>query len=523
MDLEDHFYRLRDQHLHVKKEAQEAKNQVKMLTARVARLLSDKKARLRGQRTAREVELEELIFDMNSRVFELERENFRLKEKSLLLRSQLVSSHPQRRDVSSAYAHVPARVDSGLRRKALSANAGLTRHKSFSTTSLHKREDANQSWTTRPITARGVQVKLSPKADQSLKLHDASHLHLLFEARDEIKNLEHMISLQERHLRQILQSKDMGGSESMNQENNSDRKESINDKYDNDHENGYTQSDDNRTAILNHDSPGLRSQVAPVASPLALKERAGGRAAGLPLRTNFKLYRGFDSLSNHEQTNEKVMAIVESLKAELRHEKEKNAHAEKQILSWKMSTRTLDELKQRVHELEEENQILQDSLRKCVGSCFTEMRGSGNRGKDVSLEAKRLEIVETLQKQIHRLQDKLKHAESQNSVLQKQLLSEQENVFRLDEENAKLSTRLEELVIGNEQQQPAIGAKCRRADHTSMESQLTQMQKERTEVLREFSEMRQMLETIQSNIHKEDEQEVYDDDFEETTTASDRA
>lgn len=514
MDLEDHFYRLRDQHVHVKKEAQEAKNQVKMLTARVARLLSDKKARLRGQRTAREVELEELIFDMNSRVFELERENFRLKEKSLLLRSQLISSHPRQRDVSSAYAHVPARVDSGLRRKALSANAGLSRHKSFSTTSLHKRE-VNRSWTTRPITARGTQVKLSPK-DQSVKLDEPAHSHLLYEARDEIKNLEQIIAAQERRLCQILQAKDMAGSESMNQEKNSDRKENTNDKYDNDHENGYTQSDDNGIAFLNHSS-ARRSQVAPASSALALKQQ--------PLKTNLKLYRGFNLASHNDHpTNEKVIAFVETLKEELRHEKENNAHLEKQMLSCKMSTRTLDELKQRVHELQEENQILQDSLRKCVGTCFSEMKGSGNRSKDGSLEAKRLEIVETLQKQIHRLQDKLKHAESENRSLQKQLLSEQENVFRLDEENAKLSTRLEELVIGNEHtkdQANESGRTCGRADHTSMESQLTQMQKERTEVLREFSEMRQMLETIQSNIHREDEQEVYEDDFEETT-ASDR-
>lgn len=520
MDLEDHFYRLRDQHLHVKKEAQEAKNQVKVLTTRVARLLSDKKARLKGQRTAREVELEELIFDMNSRVFELERENFRLKEKSLLLRSQLESSHPRQRDVSSAYSHVQARVDSGLRRKPLSANAGLSRHKSFSTTSLNKGGDVNHNWSTRPIAARGVQVRLAPKGDHNHKLQDPVHLHLLFEARDEIKDLEHMISVQERQLCQMLQSKDMGMSESLNQGKISQNKQDMNH---NDQENVSSPSNVDRQAIVINGSPGLRSQVAAVASSaLALKDRARGssRAANLPLKANLKLYRAFDS--NHEATNEKVMAIVESLKAELRHEKEKNSHLEKEILSSKMSARTQDQLKHRVNELEEENQILQDSLRKCVGSCFSEIKGSGNRSKDVSLEAKRLEIVETLQKQNHRLQEKLKHAESENASLQKQLLYEQENIFRLDEENAKLSTRLEELVnsYGDLTQQPTTH--CQRSDHTSMESQLTQMQKERTEVLREFSEMRQMLETIQSNIHKEDEQEVYEDDFEETTTASDR-
>lgn len=538
MDLEDHFYRLRDQHLQVKKEAQEAKNQVKILTARVARMLSDKKTRLRGQRTGREVELEELIFDMNSRVSELERENFRLKEKSLLLRSQLISSHPRHRDISSAYAHIPARVDSGLRRKAGSANSGLSRHKSFSTTSLHKGEEqVNQSWTTstRPMTARGVRVKLGSRDQSSPRLEEPLHLHLLIEARDEIKNMEQIIQTQQRQLRQMLPSNDMPVSESMNQEKNSNRKEGINHQHhDRDHENGYNMNRDNdRQSLLRHSPGQAASENSPSSlSVIALKDRVS-----IPLKATLKSYRISGSESQHQNndfTNEKVVAFVESLKADLKHEKEKNSHLEKQMLSCRISTRTLDELKQKIHELEQENQILQDSLRKCLSSCFSEMRGSsssaGKRCSDSSLEAKRLEIMETLQKQIYRLQDKLKHVESENSSLQKQLLAEQETVFKLDEENVRLSTRLEELVIGNgepSQQQAVIanGIECHRADHMSMESQLTHMHKERTELLRELSEMRQILETIQTNVHKEDdEQEVYEDDFEvsATSTASTR-
>jgi hypothetical protein len=367
-------------------------------------------------------------------------------------------------------------------------------------------------------------------------------LHLLIEARDEIKSMEQIIETQQRQLRQLLPSKDLLVSESsMNQEKNNGNESMNHQKHDRDHENGYNRDND-RQSLLHH-SPGRRGSgtISPSSlSVIAVKDRLS-----TPLKATLKSYRKGSSSSselhqqNNEPANEKVVAFVESLKADLKHERDKNAHLEKQMLSCKITTRTVEELRQRIHELEQENQILQDSLRKCVGSCFSEMRGSSGKRDSQSLEEKRLQIMETLQKQVHRLQDKLKHAESENSSLQKQLLAEQETVFRLDEENVRLSTRLEDLVIGSggageqsqhhEQQQAAAagtGSECHRADHSSMESQLTQMQKERTDVLREFSEMRQMLETIQTNVHKEDddEQEVYEDDFEvsATSTASTR-
>lgn len=518
MDLEDHFYRLRDQHLHLKKEAIDAKNQVRILNTRVARLLSDKKNRLRGQRTAREVELEEVVFDMNSRLSELERENFRLKEKGLLLRTQLVATHPHR-DICSAYAHVAARVDSGLRRRPTNAPAHLTRRKSFSMTSLNKEQHfSNNGWQTRarPMTAsRGVQVsKFGAKHESPAEL---PHMHFLLEARDQIKNLERIIANRDNNR---LTSREAGESELISHLRSRKNKDKTENGHDTD--SGDRESSDRRISLMERQS-SLGTHVPDQSSALAVNENHHHSRQCLPLKPNIKLFRGYDMETHGEGKSDKVVTFVESLKEELSQEKEKNSQLEKQILSCKVSTRTLDELKQRVHELQEENQILQESLRKCVGSCFSEMKGSSGRRTDASLEAKRLEVMETMHKQMTRLQDKVKQLESEKSALHQQLLTEQETVFKLDEENAKLSTRLEELVIGadgSRDMETETGPKCQRTDHSNMESQLTQMQKERTEVLREFSEMRQMLETIQSNIHRDDPQEDgYEDDFEDMTAS----
>ena len=501
MDLEDQFYRLKDQHLHLKKEAQDAKHQVKILNTRVARLISDKKSQLRGQKSGREVELEELIMDMNTRVSELERENLRLKEKSLLLRSQLVCSHAVRRDVSSAYAHIPARVDSGLRRRrSAPANHNLNRLKSFSTTTLCKVPAASCSRQNSPklIAAKGVQVKLNPK-DQIMRWNDPVYFQLFVEPKEvsKITGSKHNHPLRASGRERVYgngfnqalttrQSPDSGG-EADHQINDVNRKS---------------------FQLTTRRGDQISSNVFPDHQFMSLND--GAKQSSELVDTEFGM-------------NAKLSVFVESLKEKLKQEKEKNSRLEKLLLSNKISSKTLEEYKHRVSELQEENEILQESLRKCVGSCFTELKSPVNLNKETSLEVKRLEIVEALQKQVHRLTDKVRHLESEKASLHQQLINEQETVFRLDEENAKLATKLEEIAITGPSFEGSDARKqleSRPVGTVNMEEQLTQMQRERSEVLKEFSEMRQILETIQSNIHTSEADE-YDDDFEETSSVAD--
>ena len=120
-ELEERYLDLRDQNQLIRREAHAAQKEVQQLHVKLQRLVEEKKRYFKHRKTDREIVLEEQIFELEQQLHKQIRQNDRLRDRIQLMRVQgeqgqdikvLAPSSTVR--VSSAYAHVQARTDSGL-------------------------------------------------------------------------------------------------------------------------------------------------------------------------------------------------------------------------------------------------------------------------------------------------------------------------------------------------------------------------------------------------------------------------
>lgn len=201
-DLEDKFYRLLEQHHQLKKDYRSNQHHMKHLNARLARLIGEKKRK--DVTSSREVDMEELLFDMHTRMTQLEKDNLRLKQANLLYRTQLSS---RVRMYSSSYTHVTARVDSGINH-----HQRLNRLRSQSTLAINCSSFTDES---ESVKSHHKRLQLSKRSSGEAKITGK----LLQEARDEIERLESIIAQQQ----QQLQGTSSGISFKLNTSNQTDR------------------------------------------------------------------------------------------------------------------------------------------------------------------------------------------------------------------------------------------------------------------------------------------------------------
>ena len=194
-ELEDRFYRLLEQHQQLKKENCSNQHQMRQLNARLARLTGEKKKK--DPRSPREIDMEELLFDMHTRMAQLEKENVRLKEATLLLKTQLTS----RVRVFSSYTHITARVDSGIGHRTQRLNR-LQSKSALAINKIPSGHSSNYDYT----NGTGSSNKIVRPYTASIRASDY-HLNsmdvttrLLEEAKEEIENLEQIIARQQQQL-----------------------------------------------------------------------------------------------------------------------------------------------------------------------------------------------------------------------------------------------------------------------------------------------------------------------------------
>lgn len=339
--LEDKFFRLKEEHLSLKRDAHLAEYQVKCLNTKLSRLINEKKALfgLDG-RSPREVELEELVFDMNIKLEQLARENARLRDRQLVLQAQLSSPRGFRpSSTGGAYAYVRAKVDTGLRSQSArgSSRSNLASSRSLSTTSLNRVHFDLPAVEARPQRAgSAVPLKSRPAVDQPFAIN------LLHEARDEIQRLEDVIVMQQA----ALERAQTGGQFT---------RDASDDEF-------------GDTAAQSHSS----------------KRRDNGVSTGKGLNGSTCEFRSPEhsrevsissphTLGAHKKTHTELASYVEQLRQELEAEKAKNSGLRQQAASRTVAARRVDELAAQVKQLEEENKILRDYFEKCLGQCLSEM------------------------------------------------------------------------------------------------------------------------------------------------------
>lgn len=359
-ELEDRFYRLLEQHHQLKKEHRNNQSHMRHLNARLARLMGEKKRKDQLQRSPREIDMEELLFDMHTRMAQLERENMRLKEASLVLKSQLSS----RVRVFSSYTHITARVDSGIGHRT----QRLNRLQSKSALAINKIPSAcscgNYNFVDHLTSASGKKI-IRPSTANVLRSSSEITAKLLEEARDEIESLEQIIARQQQQLQ-----------------------------------------DESKLGECKESSRKVREE------------------------------------SEDYQVNEKVLVYVEQLKSQLKQAREECSQLQKQQLTSKSLEHKIDEMTKRIGELEEDKEILERSLHRCLDSCMDDIKS----GLAANAGHKEKQLLEPYLCHLRQLQEHCQRLQREKDLIQKELMAEREVNSRLESENERLLLKHQEAL-----------------------------------------------------------------------------
>lgn len=470
-DLEDQLYQLKDQNTILKREAHNANYQVKCLNTKLTRLINEKKKLVRGGQSSREVEMEELIFNMNLKVDNLMRENERLNHTTLLLRTQMQpqQQQPSKRSTrpKSGFANVKPRVDTGL---AKSSN--VSRQKSVSMVNLVPTTRVTFAPTPPPpmhlqeiddhqINQRGITVN-NPNGQSAFSSDFA--LRLLKEAREEINSLEDVVANQQC----FIESTQAAGQSSYQ------KKKLM--------KNGHEMIRDDNSDF---EAPSL---------PIAIENSKGKTRTKSSVKcgqtqtdiTTMVMSSPIENRKGH--VSEMMSVYMGNLEQELKRAREEMSEIQDQLISAKMNTIKVDELNRKVKSLEKENAVLQE----CLSS---RMDSFADHDDDKSLGV--------LKQSLKHCQIQISCLEQEKKLIEAELSSQREKVRNGMEENFELRSLLNQAKKQMEESQSIVRVNSvNQCNHQDLTQQLICMEQERSEFLNEFTQMKQMLELIHSSLEE---------------------
>uniref|UniRef100_A0AAQ6ADE6 C2 domain-containing protein n=1 Tax=Amphiprion ocellaris TaxID=80972 RepID=A0AAQ6ADE6_AMPOC len=381
-ELEDRFLRLNEETMLLKQHINKQDDKIKKLGTKLMRLVKD---RGRMEQLAaggaqplsrvRDVEMEEMVEELQDKVRRLQTENEGLKQRLLLAKQQLVNSQSHR---PTPYGHVQSRVNSGLKRL---------------------RDDASSPSQARPKSEYFFNIK--PLTGQLPRYGHS----LLEEARAEIRNLENVIESQRSQMEE-----QEGISELLREEL---RKKEA-------------EYEEKLLQVRQQQTSKLRSHVSSNVTMIKLQKQLEDRSNAVA-----ELEGRFLQLQESQQalkaSHEAAMAKVDELSAHLKDERLKSLDLEKQLQSSSISRLRMEQLQERIGELEQERDLLKDNNDKLVNSAF-----------DVSQQQKWQIQEQQLRLQISQLETALKaDLVDKNEILDK-IKAERDTNEKLTEENKKL-------------------------------------------------------------------------------------
>uniref|UniRef100_A0A3P8RRR9 RPGRIP1 like n=1 Tax=Amphiprion percula TaxID=161767 RepID=A0A3P8RRR9_AMPPE len=383
-ELEDRFLRLNEETILLKQHINKQDDKIKKLGTKLMRLVKD---RGRMEQLAaggaqplsrvRDVEMEEMVEELQDKVRRLQTENEGLKQRLLLAKQQLVNSQSHR---PTPYGHVQSRVNSGLKRL---------------------RDDASSPSQARPKSTRSLEGGGRPLTGQLPRYGHS----LLEEARAEIRNLENVIESQRSQMEE-----QEGISELLREEL---RKKEA-------------EYEEKLLQVRQQQTSKLRSHVSSNVTMIKLQKQLEDRSNAVA-----ELEGRFLQLQESQQalkaSHEAAMAKVDELSAHLKDERLKSLDLEKQLQSSSISRLRMEQLQERIGELEQERDLLKDNNDKLVNSAF-----------DVSQQQKWQIQEQQLRLQISQLETALKaDLVDKNEILDK-IKAERDTNEKLTEENKKL-------------------------------------------------------------------------------------
>ncbi|NXJ74500.1 FTM protein, partial [Trogon melanurus] len=481
-ELEDRFLRLRDESILLKQHANKQEEKIKRLATKLKCLLNDKKKfeQVGGgpRRLGQAVELEEMMEHLQERVHELEKQNESLRSKLISAKQQLqIQGHRP-----CLYSYVQSRVDSGP--KKVSEAAGVP-------------EQAKKGMSYQDLEVRSPTVVL-PINEQSLPE----------DPRAEIRNLETVIESQKDRIEELERARDILVGQLRRKEKEAE--ESV----------LRLKEQETTSQRLN-----IRDNVEMIKVRKQLVEKSNALSA-----MEGKFLQLQENQKNLKTSHDALIVKGDELNLQLKEERLKCLHLEKELQSVTISNRRTEELQERINDLEKEKELLQENYDKLYDSVFSMTHEQQWKLKEqqLKLQIAKLETAiksdlavknEILDKiQVERDQKEKLMQENKDLQLRclehKQQLDELKNhVNGLTKENdidgAELSEALV-LIKGRKQQQNGdlmVLDKVEDDNHKDLERSLWELHLTNAETVQELEKTRNML-IVQHRINKDYQTEV---------------
>ncbi|XP_055674481.1 protein fantom isoform X1 [Falco peregrinus] len=322
-ELEDRFFRLRDESILLKQHANKQEEKIKRMATKLMRLANDKKSpeQVGGgpKRLGQVVELEEMIEHLQERVRELEKQNESLRSKLISTKQQLqIQGHRP-----NPYSYVQSRINTGL--KKANEAAGLP-------------ELTNKGMRYQDLEVKSPNL-VAPTYGQSL----------LDDPKAEIRNLKTVIESQKERIEELEHAREVLVSQLRRKDK--EIEESI----------LRLKEQEATSQRLN-----IRDNVEMIKVRKQLVEKTNALSA-----MEGKFLQLQENQKNLKTSHDALIAKADELNLQLKEERLKCLCLNKELQSITISNRRTEELQARINDLEKEKELMRENYDKLYNSVFS--------------------------------------------------------------------------------------------------------------------------------------------------------
>ncbi|XP_069724759.1 protein fantom isoform X2 [Phaenicophaeus curvirostris] len=464
-ELEDRFLRLRDENKLLKQHANKQEDKIKRMTTKLIQLVNAKKKseQVGGgpKRLGRAVELEEMIEHLQERVHELEKQNESLRSKLITTKQQLqIQGHRP-----CPYSYVQSRINTGL--KKVSEAAGVPEH-------------AKKGMRVLDLEMASLNV-VSPGYGQSL----------LEDARAEIRNLEIVTESQRERIEKLERDREI--LESQVRRRGKEIEESV-------------------LRLKEQETTSQRLNIQENVEMIKVRKQLAEKTNALTAMEG-KFLQLQENERNLKTIHGALIAKSDELNLQLKEERLKCLHLEKELQSVTISNRRTEELQERISDLEKENKLLSENYDKLCKSVLSMTHEKQWKLKEQQLKLQIAKLETAIESNLadkNEILDKIKVERDQKEKLMQEnkdlQLCNREHQQQLDE----LKNQMKFLTQVQKQQQNEDLTFLEKAEdniHKDVEHSMRELQLTHAETVQELEKMRSML-IVQHKINKDYQIEV---------------
>ncbi|POI32701.1 hypothetical protein CIB84_003547, partial [Bambusicola thoracicus] len=420
-DLEDKYLQLRDENISLKRHASKQEETIKRMATRLIRLVRYKKRNEQvgggPKRPGPTVKMEGMVERLQERIHDPEKQNE-------ILRSKLISNKQQ--------VHFPSHRPIQYKFAQPHNSTGLKKASDAAGTPEH--------------TEKGMKLQDVEVTSPQLPLQRCGP-SLLEDARATIRNLEAVIDSQKGRIEELERLSELLDSQLRNKEKEIEEsalhlreQEAAHRRYCekskspwSEHYNNLLNFEENINYV--RERSNIRDNVEMIKVRKQLAEKSSALAA---MESKFLQFQ--ENQRNFKTNHDVLIAKSEELNLQLKEERAKCLHLEKELQSVTISKRRTQELEERVNDLEREKELLEENCDKLSNSVFSVTREQEWKSKEEQLKLQIAELETAIQSSLadkDEILDKLKVERDQKEKLIEENKDLQscylENKQRLDE------------------------------------------------------------------------------------------